>query len=186
MAQAFRSHPDGHLTAQLEPQEADLLRYLIGDVIELVAVPAPATGVEPEDAFAALVERLHMQSIDPPSDPAARRLLPDASHDPELAAEFRTYTEHDLRQLRHERRLRVLASLEDTSPLRLSVHHAQEWAQVLADIRLVLGTRLGVSHDDDDDADNESTVAHDVYDWLTWLQDSLVRALMASAVEATS
>ena len=60
---------------------------------------------------------------------------------------------------------------------RLGVDDAQAWLTALNDLRLVLGTRIGVTEDPD-----EHDFAHPgyaVYAWLTWLQSELVEALAA-------
>lgn len=56
------------------------------------------------------------------------------------------------------------------------------WLRCLTDIRLALGTRLGVEQDDeerwaqlpDDDPDK---AMHEVYDWLAFVQETLLRTL---------
>jgi hypothetical protein len=65
----------------------------------------------------------------------------------------------------------------------------QYWLLSLNDLRLVLGTRIGVGeHDDDDDVevdqdDNESATELDrdpgffLYDYLTYLQGTLIDVL---------
>jgi hypothetical protein len=54
--------------------------------------------------------------------------------------------------------------------------------RALTDLRLALGTRLGVQQDvepdfDADDRDDPRRYVYGVYEWLGWLQDSLVRAV---------
>ena len=65
----------------------------------------------------------------------------------------------------------------------VTVEEAQAWLGVLTDLRLTLGSRLGVSEENHDalaalpDDDPRSSTFH-VYDWLTFLQETLVRSLM--------
>ena len=62
----------------------------------------------------------------------------------------------------------------------LDADGGQRWIQVLNDLRLVLGTRLGITEEDGDlDPAAPDFQQRSVYYWLTALQDSLVRALMA-------
>jgi hypothetical protein len=64
----------------------------------------------------------------------------------------------------------------------LSADQAQSWLAALNDIRLALGVRLSIEQDDDElwatlpQNDPRATV-HEVYSWLGWLQETLVRAL---------
>lgn len=88
-----------------------------------------------------------------PSDPALRRLLPDASRGvPEVAAEFRRLTEGDLRGTKAGN-LRVLrALLVDGPDLRVDPASAPAVAAALTDLRLVLAERLGIRSEADADA----------------------------------
>ncbi|MDT4918732.1 MAG: hypothetical protein QOH89_3432, partial [Pseudonocardiales bacterium] len=56
----------------------------------------------------------------------------------------------------------------------------QRWIQVLNDLRLALGTRLGISEADAGELDQSATDAQPrgLYLWLTEVQDLLVHALM--------
>ena len=58
----------------------------------------------------------------------------------------------------------------------------QAWLRCLTDIRLAIGTRLEVAEGDDDrwDAlpdDDPGKAMHDVYEWLGYVQETLVRSL---------
>ena len=88
-----------------------------------------------------------------PSDPALRRLLPDASRAvPEVAAEFRRLTEDELRGTKAGN-LRVLrALLMDGPDLRVDPASAPAVAAALTDLRLVLAERLGIRSEADADA----------------------------------
>jgi hypothetical protein len=82
--------------------------------------------------------------------------------------------------LRDERvqRARDCAAEVAGADVQLDPEAGDRWIRALNDLRLVLGTRLGVSEDDDSDHQNGPD-AQDwaVYHWLTWLQDSMVVAL---------
>ena len=175
MARAFTLNPDGSVSALLEPNERELLVFLIEDVVELIHETVVESS-DSSDAFEQLAAQFNARPVAVPTDPAVHRLFPDAfSGDPAAAAEFRRFTEQQLRTQRAVRSRAVLESLVDAQPeFRLSQDQAHECVQVLTDLRLVLGTRLGITEDRDED---ETTAAHGVYDWLTWLQEGLVQAL---------
>jgi hypothetical protein len=64
----------------------------------------------------------------------------------------------------------------------LTPEQAQAWLRALNDIRLTLGTKLEVTEEIHDEIammseDDPRYPAYVTYDWLTYLQDSLVRAL---------
>jgi Domain of unknown function (DUF2017) len=112
-------------------------------------------------------------------DPVRRRLYPDGYDDHEAAAEFRTLTESALTHERTDRIMRCTADLALDDDLSLDDEAGERWIQVLNDLRLVLGTRLEITEDDDlavvEDEPSDPRLA--IYQWLTVVQDSLVRAL---------
>jgi hypothetical protein len=120
----------------------------------------------------------------PPDDPVLARLLPDAyQDDSEAAGDFRRFTEQELRNGKAAAARTVLATLpEDGGRVRLTEEEAQVWMRALNDVRLALGVRLSITEDfearvqDLDPADPRSAYMW-VYDWLTFLQETLVRAL---------
>jgi hypothetical protein len=175
MARAFALNPDGTVSALLEPNERELLVLLIEDILEIVQEERANTST-PVDVFDQIVADFSTHRVNRPHDPAEHRLFPDAfAGNPEAAAEFRRFTEQQLRTQRALRSQALLSTLAaSTSEFRLSQDQAHECVQVLTDLRLVLGTRLGISDERDED---DSSAAHDVYDWLTWLQEGLVQTL---------
>jgi hypothetical protein len=119
-----------------------------------------------------------------PDDPVLARLLPDAYRDdPEASGEFRRYTEQGLRSGKAAAARTVLATLPpEGGRIRLSEPEAQAWLRAINDVRLALGTRLGVTDDFDDqvsDMEPEDPRAAyvGVYQWLAFLQETLVQAL---------
>jgi uncharacterized protein DUF2017 len=120
----------------------------------------------------------------PPDDPVLARLLPDAyTGDAEAAGDFRRFTEQELRNGKAAAARTVLATLpEQGGRVRLSEEEAQVWLRALNDVRLALGVRLSITEDfearaaDLDPADPRSAYMW-IYDWLTFLQETLVRAL---------
>ena len=119
-----------------------------------------------------------------PDDPVLARLLPDAySDDPDASGEFRRYTESGLRSGKAAAARTVLATLPPAGGrIRLSEPEAQAWLRALNDVRLALGVRLEVTDDFDDqvanmEADDPRAAYIGVYQWLAFLQETLVRAL---------
>ncbi|HKE50817.1 MAG TPA: DUF2017 domain-containing protein [Actinomycetes bacterium] len=144
--------------------------------------PDKGTADELADDLAASIG-LPTEPVRAPTDPVLARLLPDGyTDDPEAAAEFRRYTEYDLRMGKLSAAAIVLDTLESGGSIRLDEAQAHEWMRVLNDLRLAIGTRLDV--DEDYEATADALPADDplrglyaVYEWLTWMQDSLVSAL---------
>lgn len=123
-------------------------------------------------------------------DPALDRLLP-AGHreDDEAATEFRRLTEGGLR---HRKAAALTASVavlrEAGDTVGLDQGQAVAFVTALTDVRLVLGERLGLRTDEDLDRLEELVARLDddepvvqllaLYDFLTWLQETLASALM--------
>ena len=93
-----------------------------------------------------------------PTDPAVRRLLPDASLNPEIAAEFRKFTDFELREQKVQRLLMLSGLLTEVDPssddnehlpLVVRADEAEQIASALGDIRLVLGERLDLHSDEE-------------------------------------
>jgi hypothetical protein len=118
-----------------------------------------------------------------PADPALARLLPDAHRDdPELSADFRRYTELGLRA-RKQAGLRVArdcfaADGAADATVNLNPDQAAALAVALTDVRLVLAARIGLEGGVTELPPDQLTYFADVYDFLAWLQESLVAALM--------
>lgn len=188
MGTAFRRRRDGSYAATLHPGEIDLLASLVGQLLELLADGEPqATGPADE-----LAQVLDLASPEPPSDPVLKRLFPDAYADDEgSAGDFRRYTERGLRDVKQRNAMVVLGALEQAEParrdpesrhvVRVEPADAESWMRALTDLRLALGTRLGLEQDVEpdwaDDADDPRRYVLGVYEWLGWLQDTLVHAV---------
>lgn len=174
----FRATSDG-VTARFARAEAAIIRDLVGQVVELVVADIPATET---DDLAAMVGISDSSAV--PDDPVLARLLPDGYRDdPEAASDFRRFTETSLRSAKVESAQMLLQSLPaGGGRVKLSQEQAEAWLRSLNDVRLALGVRLGVT--DDFDALNDDVAADDprhayvqVYQWLAFLQESLVSAL---------
>ncbi|CAN5294766.1 DUF2017 domain-containing protein [soil metagenome] len=152
----FRAEAEGY-TAQFEPDEAAILGELAGQVAELVQLGDPA-------------------------DPVLSRLLPDAyPADAEASAEFRRFTSGGLGERKVRNATTVIGALgtaaaaTTSTPVTLSEEDAQAWLRTLTDIRLSLASRLGVT--DVGPSGDPPQGLLDLYDWLGFVQESLVRAV---------
>ena len=184
MAQGFRSTRKG-ITARFEEPEKRLLQKLFADVAQTLA-PEPDEAGEGDS-----LERLLGVSPEAsaPEDSALRRLLPDGSADPERAAEFRRYTERGLREAKMGV-LRQAALALESQPLRLDPGQAQAFGRALNDVRLVLADRLGIRSEEDaervgryDDwsaIEDVETYMSLLYNFVSWLQETLMEALLHS------
>ena len=188
----FKGRRGGRATAVLEQGEARLLAGLVGQVAELLAEGTPATERAAQDP---LEEMLDFDGpVQAPDDPVLQRLLPDAYRDDEAAAaDFRRYTERGLRDTKIANARAVIASLVDGGmadeesadhqvEVDLDAAQVQAWLRTLTDVRLALATRLGIEDDEhvwDENSDDPVAVMHDVYDWLGFVQETLVLAIDA-------
>lgn len=150
----FSCAPDGRITALVSRDEALLLQSLASQVSDL----------------------LREGNSD---DPAVMRLIPDAYPDDAAAsAEFRRFTASGLVDRKVANADTVMVSLSsaiESGELALGQIESQAWLRCLTDIRLTLASRLGIVNDDQ--APSADSVLQDLYDWLGFVQNSLVEAL---------
>jgi len=181
-AASFRPVPGG-AAAFFEQAQAGVIRSLVSQIADLVGADSAAanTGIDSDDLEAQLGLSSHARL---PDDPVLARLLPDGyADDAEASAEFRRYTEETLRSGKIASAQAVLSSLPPGGgQVRLSEPECQQWLRSLNDVRLALSVRLGITDEDQDLPDRLS--AEDpraayiwVYQWLAYLQDSLLDAL---------
>ncbi|WP_328348909.1 DUF2017 domain-containing protein [Micromonospora sp. NBC_00421] len=125
------------------------------------------------------------------ADPVVGRLFPEAyPDDPAGTAEFRLYTEGDLKTAKIDQAGAVLAALPDSAggEVRLDAEAAEAWLRALNDARLAMGVRLEVKDGTDLGEELDDAVADDptssrvfqlsVYAYLGYLQESLLNALI--------
>jgi hypothetical protein len=189
----FVYHVRGHrVIANFSGLEADLLRSLASSLVELLhnerAVPH-----EHADPLEAMFD--FSGPTTEPDDPVLARLFPSAYRgDEESAAEFRRFTEGALRDSKAAAASSIIDALEEAGlppqlsrdglviDVELDQPEAEMWMRFLADIRLVIGTQLGVEEDDEDYWDSlpdesPERQTHDLYEWLALLQETLVDSL---------
>jgi hypothetical protein len=196
----FEPLPGGGAAVALDDVEISIIRSLAVQLLELIG-PGPA-----EDAPADPLAELFAEGpSEPPSDPVLRRLFPDAYSDPErfpdspkdaeeqqaYSAEFRRYTENDLRAGKRDSALAVIRSLDALTPvgaggavLKLSPGESRQWLGALNDLRLAIGSRLEITDEDDTDRlyglpdEDPRKPMVMAYLWLGGLQETLVSTLL--------
>ncbi|QDY76935.1 DUF2017 domain-containing protein [Streptomyces qinzhouensis] len=220
----FEPVPGGGAAIDLDDVEVSILRSLAVQMLELIG-PGDEP-VEGEDPLAALFAE---GPSEPPDDPALARLFPDAYSGPDrggdtgtgpgagpgsgpgsrpamsederraASAEFRRFTENDLRAGKRANALAVVHALDgletgggSTAELRLTPDECRQWLCALNDLRLTIGTRLEISEEDDaegadgteggglyhlpDDDPRKPMVM--AYLWLGVLQETLVGTVL--------
>ncbi|MEV6652312.1 DUF2017 domain-containing protein [Streptomyces sp. NPDC051219] len=197
----------GGAAVALDEVEISILRSLAVQLLELIG-PGDALA-EGADPLAALFAE---GPSEPPSDPALARLFPDAYGGPDVAgpaasadspgegldeelrarsAEFRRFTENDLRARKRDDALAMVHKLDSLTAggdggavLELTEDDSRQWLGALNDLRLAIGARLEVTDEDesgelyrlpDDDPRKPMVMA---YLWLGGLQETLVETLL--------
>ncbi|GHH32191.1 DUF2017 domain-containing protein [Streptomyces candidus] len=194
----FEAVPGGGAAVALDPVETSILRSLAVQLLEMIG-PGDEP-VEGEDPLAALFAEGPSEA---PADPALARLFPEAYVDPRsepdaellaASAEFRRFTENDLRTRKREDALSVVRSLDALAPaaagagpglvLKLDADASRRWLGTLNDLRLTIASRLEITDEDgsdelyslpDDDPRKPMVMA---YLWLGGLQETLVDTLL--------
>ena len=168
----FRRTATGRVVLRVDVVEKGLLMTLLEQLVEFVTPEVAAD----EDPLVSLV------GLDPdaerPDDPALARLFPDAYlDDAESAAQFRRFTERSLRDTKLAHAATAIETLRRSGEkVTLSADEAGAWLGALNDVRLALGTRLGVTEDDDTEPGDDPE--YNLYLYLGYLQQSLVEELM--------
>jgi hypothetical protein len=164
------------MVATLDHREAGLLRALVTQVVDMLAERGQAA---PQDSLAELTG-IRTGPSRPPEDEVLARLLPDFHReDAELAGALRSLREPELIEAKSHAAGVLLATCpEDGGRIELDLDQADLWLSALNDVRLALGTTIGVTEDMPDvPPEDEALAAHlGVYQWLTFVQDALVQA----------
>jgi hypothetical protein len=153
LAASFRPVPGG-AAAYFEQAQAGVIRSLVSQIAELVS-----------------------------ADSTAAEVAESGEGGDALEAQFRRYTEESLRTAKVAAAQTVLASLPSAGgDVRLSEMECQQWLRALNDVRLALSVRLGITDENEDlsehlAADDPRSAYVWVYQWLAYLQDSLIEAL---------
>ncbi|MGP2439736.1 DUF2017 domain-containing protein [Streptomyces sp. JW3] len=197
----FEPLPGGGAAVALDDVEISIIRSLAVQLLELIG---PGPGADASDD--PLAELFAEGPSEPPADPVLRRLFPDAYIDPEgtpeaaeaeerraHSAEFRRFTENDLRAGKRENALAVVRSLdalaaasagEGGAVLKLAPEESKQWLSCLNDLRLAIGSRLDIADEDDTDLlyrlpdEDPRKPMVMAYLWLGGLQETLVGTLL--------
>lgn len=166
----------------LEPHEVALLKNMATSVQEMLDHRQSAAPSDPLEALTGI----RTGNPEPPQDGTMQRLLPDFVKDRQGDSDAANGA---LRSL-HEPAIidaKIAASqrLIDTLPAgggraELTEDDAEAWVAAVNDIRLALGTILGIGPDGPDrlPAGHPMAAHLEVYQWLTVLQEYLVLGLM--------
>ena len=187
------SRRKGLVTTSLSGFEVELLSSLVSQLVELVSDGDPEryeASTAGADPFERLVRDLQAEPDAPEvsDDPVLRRLFPNAyPHDDKASADFRRFTEHDLRGKKVDDAQIVLRDLARTNggtqDLRIDPTDGQAWLRTLTAVRIAVATRLGIT-----DAESAEELAElpdedprsylmSVYDWLGFAQETLISSL---------
>jgi len=169
----FKSGIGSKLTLKLDAAELGVLTQHFDQMAELLEDPDSENNSDP------LAKLLNMSgSTQISEDPALARLFPDGySGDEHASADFRRFTEQDLRA----QKIAALSVARETlaefsGKSTITPQQAQHWLKALNDLRLVLGTRLEITDEDDRYRDSDEPGIQ-LYNYLTYLQGTLIDAL---------
>lgn len=141
----------GRYVLELDPRERELIRQLLGELRELLALDS--------------------------KDPRVRRLYPSAyADDAEKQDEYSRLTQDDLEQGRLANVDLVEASVDEAS---LDAEQLNAWMQAVNSLRLVLGTMLDINDDDQElafDPEDPDARTQALYGYLGGLLDEIVDA----------
>ncbi|WP_077042205.1 DUF2017 domain-containing protein [Rhodococcus sp. MTM3W5.2] len=176
------------IRSEMDAREASVLRSLVSSVLALLEDRAAAV---PQDDLAELTG-LRTGNSDAPTDATLARLLPNfyrAEADREGTQAQGANMNAALRSLHEpeiiDAKLAAGSVILQTVPpeggkVSLTPEQADAWLAGLNDVRLALGTTIGIDADTPDELEPDDPRAPhlDVYHWLTWMQDSLVQVLV--------
>ncbi|MGZ4522910.1 MAG: oxidative stress transcriptional regulator AosR [Mycobacteriaceae bacterium] len=176
------------LRTDLEPQEAAVLRGMVSSVADMLAARSAEA---PKDELSELTG-LRTGHSSAPRDAGLARLLPDFHRldqaggsdegaGPDAAAALRSLHEPDIIDAKRA----AAGVLLDTCPVgggkvSLTLEQADAWLATINDVRLSLGVMLDIGpHTPEELPEEDPRAGHfGVYQWLTFVQDSLVQELL--------
>ena len=169
----------------LDPHEVALLKNMATSVQEMLDDRQSGAPSDPLEALTGI----RTGNPQPPQDGTMRRLLPDFVKEQrgDVAANEALRSLHEPRII--DAKIAAVQRLIDTlpvggGPIDLSEDDANAWIAALNDVRLALGTILGVGPEGPDrlPAGHPMSAHFEVYQWLTVLQEYLVLALMGKPI----
>lgn len=157
-----------HCVARFAPDEVNVLRKVAAEVVALLT-----------DGF-------------DHDDPVVGRLFPDVyPQDSDASAEYRRFTEGELKTSKIDQAGAILAALPSSGggEVKLDGESAEAWLRALNDVRLALGVRLDIHDETSLELELDDAVLRDptssrvfqlsVYAYLGYLQESLLEAFAA-------
>jgi Domain of unknown function (DUF2017) len=176
----------------LDPHEAALLQNMVSSVVGMLDERESAA---PTDELEQITG-IRTGNGQRPDDETLRRLLPDffkpQSDHPagsgtadSLNSALRSLHEPDIIEAKRVAAQRLLETVPDGGGrFELTEEQANAWIAAVNDIRLALGTMLGIGPDGPDrlPADHPLAGHLDVYQWLTVMQEYLVLGLMGKPI----
>ncbi|MGW4480713.1 oxidative stress transcriptional regulator AosR [Rhodococcus triatomae] len=176
------------IRSEMDGREASVLRSLVTSVLGLLEDRSASA---PTDDLAELTG-LRTGNPTAPADATLARLLPDFfgagrdavdpdSRDANDNGALRSLYEPDIIDAKVAAGSTILRTVPvEGGKIVLTPEQAEQWLYGLNDIRLALGTTIGIDADTPDELDPDDPRAPhlDVYHWLTWIQDSLVQVLL--------
>ncbi len=181
----------GRLIVGLDLAEISMLAGLIDQLIELLTdedvLPAPVVASnDPFEQWEADLEAPPPDADPSEIDPVLRRLFPDAyPNDRAASAEFRRFTQVDQRNRKVDAGQQVIDDLAAAQHGEIVIDpaHTAAWLTTLTNLRLALAVRLGITDEHSayeldalDDGDPRSFLFN-VYEWLGWLQETMLAAM---------
>ena len=179
-----------HFVSVLEPHEAALLRNMATSIQEMLDDRQASAPSDPLEQITVI----RTGNPKPPEQATVSRLLPDfVKEDAHAGRESSEGSNGILRSLHEPQIIEAKAAaaqrLLDTLPeggghLELTEADAQAWIAAVNDIRLALGTLIGIGPDMPDRLPTDHPMATHlgVYQWLTVLQEYLVLGLMGKPI----
>jgi hypothetical protein len=150
---------DGGVRITFEAVEVAALRDLGRQLGDLYAGGVPEHGADP------IRDRLFPRAYVDPTEDQAERELQSVVHDDLVAGKTDAL----------DALLDSLGTGEGGVVVDLDAPALDGWVRALNDVRLAVGTAIGITEDDDDRVDSPELAT---YDWLTWLQGMLVETML--------
>ena len=189
--QPFMRRKRDRIWAEFTYFEARLLVTLTGQVASLLSDRHAIETADP-DPLASVINA--GAPATEPDDPVLARLLPSAYRDDlEDAADFRRLTERSLAEHKLGNSQLIVDTLveagfdpdvEEGPPLEIELNEgaALAWLTALNDVRLALSIRLGITDERDSgyllrSADDSKSAMAEIYEWLGFVQESLVGSI---------
>ena len=172
----------------LETHEIALLRNMTTSMQEMLDDRQSGAPVDPLEQ----ITGIRTGNSKPPQDATLSRLLPDfvagqsgSAADPSANSALRSLHEPEIIDAKIAAAQHLLDTLPDGGGrVELTEADANAWIAAVNDLRLALGTMLGVGPDLPDrlPPDHPMAAHFDVYQWLTVLQEYLVLGLMGKPI----